>query len=153
MAMLVSASAHAQTITITIISDPAGVALAGSGTNAASFAMGTVSRTGGFVPVGITMSTTSSNWTLSTPFDVYVVESQSQGNGNSSYTLQAMLSVADAVRVWKVDSVALNAVTASTISINDSYDTVTSHMLSITIPDNAPAGAFSNTISLTAISN
>jgi hypothetical protein len=151
MMLLVSAAAHAQTITISITSDPAGVALAGSGTKATSFSTGTVSRSGGTLPVGMTSSTTASDWTLSTSFDVTVTKVSLPAS--PSYTLQAILSVGDAVRVWKVDSVSLNSVTASTISINGTYAASVPHTFALQIPDNAAAGAFSNTITLTAVSN
>jgi hypothetical protein len=145
--LFVSVTAHAA-ISISVLSDPAGVTLAGSGTHAASFAIGTVKRNGGTLPVGVTRSKTASNWTLSIPFDIQVT-----GSSGTGFALQASLTASDAVRVWKLDSVTLNSSSAVTIVPNGTYGTTVLHTLTLTIPNNAAAGSFSNTISLLAVSN
>lgn len=142
---------QAQTITIAISSDPAGASLSGSGTRATSLSLGTVSRIGGAQPIGVTRSTTASDWTLSTPFDVTVTKDVLLVL-STSYTLQANIATSDAVKVWSVDAIPLTTTPAS-MSITGSYATVTQHSLAVKIPNNAPPGAFSNTITLTAISN
>jgi hypothetical protein len=109
-----------------------------------------VSRRGGTLPVGITRSKGPKDWTLTTTFDVTVTKTALT---SASYTLQAILSVADAVIGWDIDAVPLDSVTAATISISDPYADAVAHTLDVTIPNKRAAGAFSNTITLTAISN
>jgi hypothetical protein len=149
--LLLSVNAYAQTITITVSSSASGVNLAGSGTNAVSFSAGVISRTGGSLPIGITRSTTVSDWTLGTPFDVLVTKDVLVTS--ASYTLQAILSTPDAERTWQVDSVPLNSSGNSTLSMSGTYAATTEHTLEIVIPDSCAAGAFSNTVSLIAVSN
>jgi len=151
LVLVMSATAQAQTITIVVSSHPAGVNLAGSGTHAAGFSAGTVSRNGGPLPIGMTRTTTASGWMLSTPLDVLVTKDA--GLSSASYTLEAILSTPDAERTWQVDSVPLNSSSNSTISVSGDYATTTGHTLEIVIPDRCAAGAFSNTVSLIAVSN
>jgi hypothetical protein len=145
-----AAAAQAQTITIEVSSNAAGASLVGSGTRTTSFDFATASRSGGGLPIGVTRTSTESDWTLSTPFDVTVTKDVALTS--ASYTLQAQLSVADGARVWSVDSVPLST-TAVTISVGGTYASAMQHMFALKIPDNAAAGPFSNTLTLTAVSN
>jgi hypothetical protein len=149
-ALFVSAAARAQTITIAVSSNAAGAALVGSGTRTTSFDFATVSKIGGITPIGVSRTTSSSDWTLSTPFDVTVTKDAALTS--ASYTLQAQLSLADGVRTWSVDSVLLSTA-AATISVSGTYGSAIAHTFALKIPDNAAAGAFSNTLTLTAVSN
>jgi hypothetical protein len=149
-ALFVSAAAWAQTITISVSSNAAGAALAGSGTKSTSFDFGTVSRMGGVVPIGVTRTTSSSDWTLSMPFDVTVTKDVALTS--ASYTLQAQLSLSDGVRTWSADSIPLST-TSATITVAGTYASTAPHTFALKIPDNATAGAFSNTLTLTAVSN
>jgi hypothetical protein len=149
-ALFVSVGARAQTITIAVSSNAGGVALVGSGTRTTSFDFATMSRIGGFVPIGATRTTSNADWTISTPFDVTVTKDAALTS--ASYTLQAQLSVTDGVRTWSMDSFPLSTA-AATISVAGTYASTVTHTFSLRIPDNAAAGPFSNTLTLTAISN
>jgi hypothetical protein len=63
----------ASSVSLTFVSDPAGITLGGTGTSAATIAFGTVQAYGGTVPANVTKTVNgTTNWTLSTPFDVVV---------------------------------------------------------------------------------
>ena len=60
-------------VSLTFVSDPAGITLGGTGTSAATVAFGSVQAYGGVVPANVTKTVNGViNWTLSTPFDVVV---------------------------------------------------------------------------------
>lgn len=149
--LLLSVPVHAQTITISVASNGAGVTLAGSGTGSTGFNAGTVSRRGGSLPIGLTRSTAASDWTLTSPFEVTVTKDVALTS--ASYTMQAQLSTADSLRIWKIDSVTLNSLSALTLTVGGTYGAAAVHSFGVTIPDNDASGAFSNTFSITAISN
>jgi hypothetical protein len=142
--------ARTQTITIAITSDLAGATLSGSGTNATVLSAGMISKQGG-APSGVTLTTSASSWSIGTPFDVTVTPNLLPLS--TSYTLQAQLTSADAVRHWFIDSIQLNSSTPVTITATGTYVLPQQHTFSLQIPDNSPAGALSNTITLTAIAN
>ncbi|MBZ5505938.1 MAG: hypothetical protein LAO78_10670 [Acidobacteriia bacterium] len=111
--MMISSAAVAQTtangtLTVTATvngsiqlvfnSDAAGVALTGSGTNAATLAFGNVSAFGA-VGAGVVRTTTATNFTVSSAVDVQVSKTNS---ASANYTLTAQLGAADAVNAWTV---------------------------------------------------
>lgn len=138
-------------ISMVLDSDSSGVALTGSGTNAATLAFGSVSAFN-TEPTNVTGSydNTNSQFTVTTPFDVYVT----QANGTSSnYTFAAALHTSDSTNTWKIGGTTLTT-TSQSISTTDSYGANVSHVLSLTIPyATANSTAISEQIDLMATAN
>lgn len=131
-------------------SDPSGVTLGNSGTSAATLNFGSVAKYMATPPVGVSLARTVANFTVSTPFDVFV---DVGGSTSTSYRLQAALQSAPGVYIFKIDAVTL-ATTAATIAAADpNYRANVQHTLSLTIPDTAPAGVVSNTVNFTVTAN
>src|SRR5580704_1829306 len=63
----------ASSVSLTFVTDPAGITLGGTGTSAATVAFGAVQAYGGVVPANVIKTVNGVvNWKLSTPFDVVV---------------------------------------------------------------------------------
>jgi hypothetical protein len=146
-------------LTLTFQSDASGLTLGGSGTNSASMSFGTMSAYGGTVPAHVTRTVNgTTNWTISTPFDV-TVTCTVIGLGlcglldSPNYTLTAQLQTGDTTNSWKINSVTLTNASASTLTSNGTYGSATQYTFSLTIPFTEPAGAISNTINFVAITN
>src|SRR5687768_13454592 len=90
-------------IELTFQSVSGGASLAGAGTGSATLAFGTVSAFGA-LQSGVTRTSTSSDYTLSTPFGVRV--SKSALVLSSSYTLRSRLQSASTL-AWRVDGVTM----------------------------------------------
>ena len=137
-------------VSLTFVSDPAGITLGGTGTSAATIAFGSVQAYGGVVPANVTKTVNGViNWTLSTPFDV-VVEVANQTSSN--YTLTAQLNAADATNTWKIGASTITSASATTLTATGAYGT-TAYTLGLTIPFSEAAGAISNTINFVATAN
>lgn len=138
-------------ISLTFVTDASGISLTGSGTNAATMALGTVKAYGGSVPSNVTKSVNGvTDWSLATPFDVRV---EKANTSSADYTLTGQLASADATRTWKIGSNTLSDTAASTLTSTGSYNTNVSHTFTLTIPHSASSGAVSNTINFTATAN
>lgn len=165
LALTVASAAHAQTtasgtlnaklvnksgIYLIFNSDAAGVALGNTGTAAASLNFGNVSMYMTTPPAGVALSRTTTAFTVSTPFDVFVGIG---GTTSVSYRLQASLQTAPGAYTFKVDGVTL-ATTAGTVAAADpNYGTNVQHTMYLTIPATAPAGVVSNTVNFTVTAN
>jgi hypothetical protein len=137
-------------VSLTFVSDPSGITLAGTGTSAATIAFGSVQAYGGAVPANVTKTVNgTTNWTLSTPFDV-VVEVANQNSLN--YTLTAQLNTADATNTWKIGASTITSASATTLTSTGAYGS-TAYTLGLTIPFSEAAGAISNTINFVATAN
>lgn len=132
-------------------SDPSGVPLSGTGTNAATLALGTVQAYGGTVPAGATRTVNgTTDYTYSSPFDVKVTKANS---ASSNYTLTAALNAADATNTWKVDAVTLTT-SAQQITATGGYGSDAVHTLYLTIPfSEADGTSISNVVNFTATAN
>jgi hypothetical protein len=139
--------ASAQVVIMTIVTDPSGIALTGSGTPAAVMAIGTVQAFGGTVPSGVTRIAGMNSWTLATPIDLDVT----QVGTSTSYNLTAQLTLSDAQNTWKLNSVTLSTA-ASTIAAAHAYGTA-AYNFSLTIPFSAAAGSISNTVDFIVTAN
>jgi hypothetical protein len=149
--MLFAQRSRAQSLTLTISSDPSGISLGGTGTPSASMALGNVQAFGGTVPSGVTKSLNgTSSWTLSSPVDVRVTKS---GLVSAAYTLTAQLQSTDSINTWMLGGVTIHAVSASTVTLSGSYGSNAAYVFSLTIPFSAPAEAISNTLNFVATSN
>jgi len=139
------------TINLTFISDASGVALTGSGTNAATLAFGNVSAFGA-LNAGVTRpSVTGTNFTVRSPFDVAVVKSNSS---SANFTLTAQLQNADATNTWTVGGVVITNASATNITTTGAYGAAgAAYNMDLTVPFASAGGAISNTVNFTATAN
>jgi len=146
-------------LAISVQSDASGLALGGSGTAAASMSFGTMRAFGGTVPSGVTRTVTGSTWTISTPFDVQVTCSNLLTLLpctlllSPTFTLTAQLQSSDVTNTWKINSLALNSSTATTLVSAGSYGVASSYTFALTIPFAESPGIVSNTINFVAVAN
>jgi hypothetical protein len=138
-------------ISLTFITDPNGVALAGSGTNVATLDFGHVSQ---FIspPSKVTETIAATSFTVSTLFDVSVVKSNVT---SANYTLTAEVQTADPVNTWMIDTFPLTIVpaAATSLTVTGVYGTNVVHTLYLTIPFSAGASVISNSINFVATAN
>lgn len=140
----------ASSVSLTFATDPSGITLGGTGTSAATIAFGAVQAYGGTVPANVTKTVNgTTNWTLSTPFDVVV---QVANQTSSNYTLTAQLNTADANNTWKIGATTITSASAATLTATGAYGT-TSYTLGLTIPFAEAAGSISNTLNFVATAN
>jgi hypothetical protein len=137
-------------INLVFNSDAAGVALTGSGTNAATLAFGNVSAFGA-LSAGVGRSTTANSFTVSSAVDVNVTKTNS---ASANYTLTAQLGAADGVNAWQVGGVTVTSASAATVTATGAYATNNNFPVAITIPFATASGtAINNTINYTATAN
>src|SRR6266853_3791362 len=92
-------------VSLTFVTDGAGITMGNSGTSAATVACGSVQAYGGSVPGGVSKTVNgSTDWALSTPIDVVV---QVANQTSSNYTLAAGLQSADGTNTWHLGATAL----------------------------------------------
>jgi len=137
------------TMKLVFNTDATGIALGGSGTSAASIALGTVQAFGGTTPTNVTNTTLANAFRLDTAFDINV---QVANVTSTSYNLTAQLGAADG-NTWQIGGVGVTAAAASPILASGTYATDTRLAFALTIPFAAPAGSISNTISFVASPN
>lgn len=137
-------------INLVFNSDASGVALAsGAGTNTATLAFGNISAYGP-VAGGVTQTVGGTNFTVSTPVDVYVTKVNS---ASANYNLAAQLGSADATNTWKVAGTAISTGITG-VGANLAYATNNPQAIAITVPfTTANSTAISNTIIFTASAN
>ena len=136
-------------VSLTFVTDGAGIALGGSGTSAATIAFGSVQAYGGSVPANVTKTVNgTTNWSLATPFDV-VVEVANQTS--TTYTLLGSIQTTDATNSWFLGATTLST-TPATLTSTGAYGS-TAYTFKLTIPFSAAAGAISNTVNFTATAN
>lgn len=136
-------------IALTFESDAAGVALAGTGTSAATMALGTVSAYETIATPGVSRSVTATDFTVSSLFGVKVVKANS---ASANYTLAAALGSADATNTWKINATTLTT-TNQDLGAAYNYGSAVAHTMSLTVPVTAAAGAISKVINFTATAN
>jgi hypothetical protein len=137
-------------------SDSSGVTLGNPGTAVSTLAFGTVSEYGA-LGANISRTTGTSNFTVSTPFDVSVEQS---GTNSASYTLSAALAAAAPAGItFQVDSVTLST-SSQTISTTNSYGGNVAHTLSAVVSTSASGAGgpttgtqLTSTINFTATAN
>jgi hypothetical protein len=131
-------------------SDAAGVALTGSGTNAATLAFGNVSAFGA-VSAGVVRSVAATSFTVSSAVDVNVSKTNS---ASANYKLTAQLGSADAVNTWQVGGVTVTSAAAATVTATGAYAANNNFAVALTVPFATASGtAISNTINYTATAN
>ena len=138
-------------INLTFISDANGVALTGSGTNAATLGFGNVSQ---FIspPPKVTETIGATSFTVSTPFDIAVTKSNVT---SATYSLTAEVQTPDPVNTWMIDTFPLTIVPAAptSLTVTGAYSTNVVHTLFLTIPFSAGASVISNSINFVATAN
>jgi hypothetical protein len=148
---------HKNGISLVFNTDPAGVSLGNNGSAAAILNFGTISAFGP-LSAGVSRPTvTAANFTVRTPFDVFVLQG---GLTSTTYTLTANLAAAAPTGfTYAVDSVTLTTA-AQTIQANGAYDTNIQHNLNLTVSTAAPAAGgpavgtpLTSTINFTATAN
>ena len=139
----------ASSITLTVETGTAGNTLTNAGTNAASTALGTLSKYG-TAPQGFTITPAATTWTLGSTVGVKVLKANSTSD---AYTLNAKLGSAPATGViWSVNAFALNATTDTALTAAGAYGSTASYPWTIQIPDSlATASAIDNVIDFSAI--
>jgi hypothetical protein len=136
-------------VSLTFVTDGAGIALGGSGTSAATIAFGSVEAYGGSVPANVTKTVNgTTNWSLATPFDVVV---QVANQTSTNYTLLGSIQTTDATNSWFLGATTLST-TPATLTSTGAYGS-TAYTFKLTIPFSAAAGAISNTVNFTATAN
>src|SRR5208337_3533225 len=134
--------------------DASGVALTGSGSNAATLPFGSVSAFSA-PPANVTLTLQATTFTISTPMDVNVrISNPAAASANCKLTAQ--LASADATNTWTVGGVAVTSAAAATISSTLAYQTGNqttggvSEAVAIAVPYTEAAMTISNTINFTA---
>ncbi|MGH9523299.1 MAG: hypothetical protein ACRD3E_12300 [Terriglobales bacterium] len=136
-------------ISMVFNNDINGVALTGSGSNAATLDFGNISAYGTLSPK-VGRSVGASSFTVSTPFDVLV----SMANSSSAdYTLKAQLNSADALNTWALNSTTITNAAQATLASNGSYGSSAMYTLALTVPFSSSASSISNTINFVASAN
>jgi len=163
--MMISSAAVAQTangtLTVTATvqgsiqlqfnSDASGVALTGSGTNAATLAFGNISAFGALGSPNIVRTVNATSFTVSSAVDVQVNKTNS---ASANYSLTAQLASAPAPNSFTVGGVAVSNTAAAPITATGAYGgTGTNFPVAINVLFTTPAGAISNTINYTATAN
>ena len=122
-------------ISLVFDSDPSGVTLGANGSSNASLNFQTISASGTLSPGVTRTASTSSSFTVTTYFDVKVIEG---GLNSTGYTLTANLaSAAPQGLTYQVDSVALTTGSQS-ISTNGTYNTDVKHALNLQVSTASP---------------
>jgi hypothetical protein len=135
---------------ISLTLESAGGTTSGTGTAAATSALGSISKYGS-APTGFTLARGASNWTLSSTAGVKVDKANLT---STDYTLTAQLGSAPASGVtWKLNGSTLSDSAATTLTSTGTYASTGSYSWDIVVADSAAAAAIDNTINFTATSN
>ncbi|HET7434055.1 MAG TPA: hypothetical protein VFN10_04995 [Thermoanaerobaculia bacterium] len=135
---------------INLTIESAGGTTSGTGTAAATSALGSISKYGS-APTGFTLARGASNWTLSSTVGVQVDKANLT---STDYTLTAQLGSAPASGVtWKLNGSTLSDSAATTLTSTGTYGSTGSYSWDIVVADSAAAAAIDNSVSFTATSN
>jgi predicted secreted protein len=135
---------------ISLTVESAGGTTSGTGTAAATSALGNISKWGS-APTGFTLAKGPSNWTLSSTVGVKVEKANLT---STDYTLTAQLGSAAASGVtWKLNGSTLSDSAATTLTSTGTYGSTGSYSWDIVVADSASAAAMDNAVNFTATSN
>lgn len=157
-AQVASAATSSGTLTVTgtiessidLTVESAGGTTSGTGTSAATSALGNIAKYGS-APTGFTLARGASNWTLSSTVGVKVEKANLT---STDYTLTAQLGSAPASGVtWKLNGSTLSDSAATTLTSTGTYGSTGSYSWDIVVADSASAAAIDNAINFTATSN
>jgi hypothetical protein len=136
-------------IGLTFENDPAGVALTGAGTNAATLALGSISAYNAISTPGVTRTVSASDFTVSSPFGVKVVKANTS---SANYTLDAALGSDDTTNTWKINATTLTT-SSQSLGATYGYGSPVAHTVYLTVPFTASTGAITRVLNLTATAN
>lgn len=157
-ASVASAATSTATLTVTgtvessinLTIESAGGTTGGTGTAAATSALGTISKYG-TAPTGFTLARGASNWTISSTVGVKVDKANLT---SPDYTLEAQLAGAPATNVaWKLNGSTLSESALTPLTATGAYGATDSYSWDIVIGDAAAAAAIDNAINFSATSN
>ncbi len=157
-ASVASAATSSGTLTVTgtvesainLTIESAGGTTSGTGTAAATSALGSISKYSS-APTGFTLARGASDWTLSSTVGVKVDKANLT---STDYTLTAELGSAPATGiVWKLNGSTLSDSAASTLTSTGTYGSTGSYSWDIVVADSAAAASIDNAINFTATSN
>lgn len=135
---------------ISLTVESAGGTTGGTGTAAATSALGSFSKYGS-APTGFTLARGASDWTLSSSVGVQVNKANLS---STDYTLTAQLGSAPASGVtWKLNGSSLSNASGTTLTATGTYGSTGSYSWDIVVADSATAAAIDNVINFTATSN
>lgn len=135
---------------ISLTIESAGGTTSGTGTDAATSALGNISKFGS-APTGFTLARGASDWTLSSTVGVKVDKANLT---STDYTLTAQLGSAPSSGVtWKLNGSTLSDSAATTLTSTGTYGSTGSYSWDVVVADSAAAAAIDNAISFTATSN
>ena len=135
---------------INLTIESAGGTTSGTGTAAATSALGSISKYGS-APTGFTLARGASDWTLSSTVGVKVDKANLT---STDYTLTAQLGSRAASGItWKLNGSTLSDSAATTLTSTGTYGSTGSYSWDIVVADSAAAAAIDNTIDFTATSN
>ena len=135
---------------ISLTIESAGGTTSGTGTDAATSALGNLSKYSA-APTGFTLARGASDWTLSSTVGVKVEKANLT---STDYTLEAQLGSAPASGVtWKLNGSTLSDSAATTLTSTGTYGSTGSYSWDVLVADSAAAAAIDNAISFTATSN
>jgi hypothetical protein len=155
---IASAATSTGTLTVTATVDSsinltiesAGGTTSGTGTAAATSALGSISKYSS-APTGFTLARGASDWTLSSTVGVKVEKANLT---STDYTLDAQLGSAPASGItWKLNGSTLSDSAATTLTSTGTYGSTGSYSWDIVVADSAAAAAIDNVINFTATSN
>ena len=157
-ASVASAATSSGTLTVTgtvessinLTIESAGGTTSGTGTAAATSALGSISKYSS-APTGFTLARGASDWTLSSTIGVKVDKANLT---STDYTLDAQLGSAPASGiVWKLNGSTLSDSAATTLTSTGTYGSTGSYSWDVVVADSAAAAAIDNAINFTATSN
>jgi len=157
-ASVASAATSSGTLTVTgtvessinLTIESAGGTTSGTGTAAATSALGNISKYSS-APTGFTLARGASDWTLSSTIGVKVDKANLT---STDYTLDAQLGSAPASGiVWKLNGSTLSDSAATTLTSTGTYGSTGSYSWDVVVADSAAAAAIDNAINFTATSN
>ena len=135
---------------INLTIESAGGTTSGTGTAAATSALGNISKYGA-APTGFTLARGASDWTISSTVGVKVAKANLT---STDYTLTAQLGSAPASgNTWKLNGSTLSDSAATTLTSTGTYGSTGSYSWDIVVADSAAAAAIDNVIDFTATSN
>jgi hypothetical protein len=139
------------TLSLTFITDPAGLTIGGTGTAAGTLAFGNVQMFGATPVTNLTQTVNgTTSFTISTPVDI---RADLSNTTSPNFTLAATLNTADAINHWTVGGVDISSGAITTIAAAAGYGANTPYVFAITIPATEAAGLITNIINFTATSN
>jgi predicted secreted protein len=158
VASVASAATSTGTLTVTgtvesainLTIESAGGTTSGTGTAAATSALGSINKYGA-APTGFTLARGATDWTISSTVGVKVDKANLT---STDYTLTALLGAApNSGVVWKLNGSTLSDSAATTLTSTGTYGSTGSYSWDIVVADSAAAGAVDNAISFEATSN